>query len=115
MSLLDTAEASSITRFAEVTNEGTVREARLLVEEHAEARLLVDAGSRLMSAVDTQHQSAEWCAEADGSGDDGGSKERGGTDEIPANLQWQSEVIVASQTTSGEEVPSSLGVVSFWR
>lgn len=74
----DAGEVSNVPSFARFTNRRTVSRALHVVEEYAEPRVSFRAGSILMLATDAQPQFAEWCAEADGPGDNGGDENQGG-------------------------------------
>lgn len=67
-----------------------------------------------MSAADAKRHFGERCAEVDVQGSIGGEKDPGGADGIMARFQLQFKAIVASQTSVGKEVFSTLGDVFRW-
>lgn len=70
----DTAEVSNISDFETVTNKRTITWRRLIFEEYAEVRVLVHAGSGLLTVADARSQFAEM----DGQGDNGVEDDKGG-------------------------------------
>lgn len=79
-----------------------------VVEEYAEVRIFVRAGSSKIMVAEAHRQFTKYCTMMDGLGNKGGNDNQGGSDSFSIRFQSQFRAIKLYRANIGEAAPSTL-------